>query len=68
MHQMNSAEQFSIKNHLDEAHDLFAHNSHMMPKAPSTNRIFAPIQDQEPTEEKYVQIASKINQEAMESS
>ena len=58
---MNSAEQFSIKNHLDEAQDLFAHNSHMMPKAPSTNRIFGMIPDLEPTDEKYVQIASKIN-------
>ncbi len=42
LHQMNSAFQYNIKDHLEEAPRLFQNSDYMMPIAPSTNKIFGP--------------------------
>lgn len=66
LHQMNSAFQYNIKDHLDEAPKLFQNSDYMMPIAPSTNKIFGPKPQKEP--EDFIKVASTINAKILDSS
>lgn len=65
---MNSASQFGIKDHLDEAPNAFTNSQYVMPQAPSTNRVFQNKEVRGVKDPRMTKVASTINPAMIDSS
>ena len=68
MHQMNSAQQFGVKDHMSDAPAAFTNSQYVMPQAPSSNRVFQNKEHLTIRDPTMSKVASTIDPAALDSS